>query len=76
MKVTVFWDVASRSLVETDRRFVLTASTINIALMMQAVSSCKTSVNFCEAARRNILQDSHLQGSSCLPSVTTEFSQL
>jgi hypothetical protein len=48
----VFWNVATRSLTEIDRRF--------IALMMEAVSTSETLVNFCETTRRNIPEDSHL----------------
>jgi hypothetical protein len=32
-----------------------------IALMMEAVSTSETSVNFYQTKRRNILEDSHLQ---------------
>jgi hypothetical protein len=38
---------------------MLTASII-IALMMEAVSTSETSVNFHQTTRRNIPQDSHL----------------
>jgi hypothetical protein len=47
MKMTVFWDVASC------RRRV-------IALMMVAISTYKTSVNFYETAWRNIPEDNHI----------------
>jgi hypothetical protein len=43
MKMTVFWDAASRSLVETDRRF--RDAYCLIALIMKVVSTSKTSVN-------------------------------
>jgi hypothetical protein len=46
MKVIVFWDVAPCSLSEIDRRF--------IAMMMEAVSTSETSVNFHETTERNI----------------------
>jgi hypothetical protein len=39
---------------------VLTASNIT-ALMMEAVSTSETLVNFYETTRRNIPKDSHLQ---------------
>jgi hypothetical protein len=52
MKMAVFWDVASCSLVEVYRRF--------IALMMEAASTAETSVNFYQNTRRNIPDDSHL----------------
>jgi hypothetical protein len=52
-KQSVFWDVAPLSLVEY-RHGIL------IALIMEAVSSSETSVNFCHTARRNIPEDSHL----------------
>jgi hypothetical protein len=42
MKITVFWDVAPCSLVETDRP------------MMEAVNTSETSVNFYETTRRSI----------------------
>jgi hypothetical protein len=54
MKVTVFWDVAPCSLVEIDRCFR------GIALMMEAVSTSETSVNFYQTTWRNIAEDSHL----------------
>jgi hypothetical protein len=44
----VFWDVALSGLVE-------------IALMLAAVSTSKTSVNFYETTRRKTPDDSHLQ---------------
>jgi hypothetical protein len=43
----------------TDVLVVLTASII-IALMMEAVSTSETSVNFYQTTRRNIPEDSHL----------------
>jgi hypothetical protein len=63
MKSTVFWDVAPCSLVEvTEISEVLTAS-INreIAVMMEAVSTSETSVNFYQSTRPNTPEDSHLQ---------------
>jgi hypothetical protein len=50
--MTVFWDVATCSLVEIDRRF--------IALMMEAVSSSEMLVSIYQTTRRNIPEDSHL----------------
>jgi hypothetical protein len=45
----------------TDVSEVLTASIIrSIALMMEAVITSKTSVNFYETTRRKIQKDSHL----------------
>jgi hypothetical protein len=46
----VFWDVAPCSLVEVFHQ----------ALMMEAVSTYETSVNFYQTTRRNIPEDSHL----------------
>jgi hypothetical protein len=61
--MTVIWDVVSCSLVQIGRF---------IFVMMDAVSSCETSVNFYhQTTRRNIREDSHLQfrglvnGDSC-----------
>jgi hypothetical protein len=45
MKMTVIWVVGLSSL---------------ITLMMEAVSTSETSVNFCETTRRNNPEDSHL----------------
>jgi hypothetical protein len=53
MKVSVFWDVAPCSHVEVDRRF--------IALMMEAVRTSETSVNFNVTTRRYISEDSKLR---------------
>jgi hypothetical protein len=50
--MTVLWDVAPYSLVEIDRCL--------IALMMEAVSTSKTSVSLYQTTRRNIPEDSHL----------------
>jgi hypothetical protein len=47
----VTWDVAPCGLVETDRCF--------IALMMEAVGTSETSVNFCQTTRRHIPEESH-----------------
>jgi hypothetical protein len=44
MKMAVFWDVTPYSLVEVYRRFK--SSYCLIALMMEAVSTSETSVNF------------------------------
>jgi hypothetical protein len=59
IKLTVFWDVAPCSPVETDRRF-RGAYCLWAALMMEAVSTSETSVNFYETTRSNIPEDSHL----------------
>jgi hypothetical protein len=66
--MAVFWVVALCSLVEfytaaSDVSEVLAASNIRvsiIALMMEAASSSKTSVNFYQTTRRNNPEDSHL----------------
>jgi hypothetical protein len=58
MKMTVFWDVATCSLVEVYRRF--RGAYCDIALMMEAESTSETSVNFYQTTRRNNPEDSHL----------------
>jgi hypothetical protein len=61
----VFWVVAPCSLVEfTDVSEVLAASIIR-AIMMEAVSTSQTSVNFYQTTRRNNPEDSHLRSLSC-----------
>jgi hypothetical protein len=65
-KITVFWYVAPCSLVEVYRHFRggcclhHQSGELFIALMMEAESTSKTSVNFYQATRRNIPEDSHL----------------
>jgi hypothetical protein len=73
MKMTVFWDIVPYSLVEVYRRWeVLAASIIRatravshvilellIAVMMEAVSTSETSLNFYRTTRCNIREDSH-----------------
>jgi hypothetical protein len=56
IKMTVFWDIAPYSLVETDRR--LSAYCL-AALKMEAVSTSEMSVNFYQTTRHNP-EDSHL----------------
>jgi hypothetical protein len=58
MKFRIFWDVAPCSHVEVDRRY--------IALMMEAVRTSETSVNFNETTRRYIPEDSKLHFGSYL----------
>jgi hypothetical protein len=48
----IFWDVATYSMVETNRRY--------IALMMVAINASETSVNFYQSTRRSIPEDSNL----------------
>jgi hypothetical protein len=64
MKVTVFWDVAPCSLVEVYQHFrgacCLHHQDI-ITLMLEAVTTPETSVNFYQMTQCNILEDSHLQ---------------
>jgi hypothetical protein len=57
----VFFEVGSESL-NIDISFVSEVGTSirAIALMMEAVSSSHTSVNFYQTTRRNITEDSHL----------------
>jgi hypothetical protein len=57
MKMTVFWDIAPCSLGETERWW--------IALMMEAVSTSETSVNFSQTTRHIIPEDGHLRSSLC-----------
>jgi hypothetical protein len=64
MKTAVFWIVAPCNLVEVYRRFrdaCLKAARAMIALMMEAASTSKTSVNFYQATWHNNPEDSHLQ---------------
>jgi hypothetical protein len=58
MKTTAFWDITTCSLVEVDRLF--RGAYCLIALMMEAVSTSETSVNFYETAWRNIPEDGNL----------------
>jgi hypothetical protein len=60
MKVTFFWDVASCSLVYTDRRFKGIASIIR-AMIIEAASSSETSVSVYQSTRRDMPEDSNLQ---------------
>jgi hypothetical protein len=60
MKMTVFWDVAPCSIVEIN--------VCNIALMMEAVSTSETSVNFYETTRRKIPE-----GGNRLVSISLDF---
>jgi hypothetical protein len=55
MKMTVFWDVAPCSFVEIDLRF--RGAYCLIVLMMEAVSTSETSINFYKG---NIPEDRHL----------------
>jgi hypothetical protein len=58
MKMTVFWDVASCSLTEINRRFRNASSFF--ALVLEAVSTSETLINFCETMWCNIPKDGHL----------------
>jgi hypothetical protein len=57
--MAVFWDVASCSQVDTDRRFRGALSSI-IRVMMKAVSSSETSINIYQTTRCYIQEDSYL----------------
>jgi hypothetical protein len=76
MKMTVFWVVASFSLVDVYRCF-RDASVVRA--MMEATRTSKTLVNFYQTTRRNNPEDSHLYsvllnfGSSILHSYEVEF---
>jgi hypothetical protein len=72
--MAVFWVVAPWSLVEVYRRLrgacclhnQGSESLFSFALIMAAVSTSETSVNFCHIIRRNISEDSHLHLLLCL----------
>jgi hypothetical protein len=59
MKVAVFWTVAPYSLGEVYRRFRGTCCLI--VLMMEAVSTSETSLNFYQTTRRYNPEDSQVQ---------------
>jgi hypothetical protein len=67
MKMTVLWDVSLCSLVEIERCFGCSyrlhhqGDNSLIALMMKAVRISETSDCFCQTARRNVPEDSHLR---------------
>jgi hypothetical protein len=67
MKMNYFCVVASDNLVEVYGRFrgvvFLHRQALSglIALMMEAVNSCETSVCMCRTIRRNFPEDSYLQ---------------
>jgi hypothetical protein len=66
MKMTVFWFVVPCSLVEIDGRLRDTHCLHHQgALMIEAVSTSETLVNFYEIARRKVPEYSHLQTISC-----------
>jgi hypothetical protein len=67
--MTVFWNVAPCNLAKfTDVSVVRTASITRaiIALMMEAVRTYETSVNFYQTTQRNILENSYLFLCYCL----------
>jgi hypothetical protein len=49
MKMTVFWDAASRSTVEIDD-----VSEMQITLILEAVSTSETSINLYQTKRRSV----------------------
>jgi hypothetical protein len=55
--MTVFWDIVPWSQVQVYRRSEVLAM---IALMMEAASTSKTLVNFCQTTSRNISEDTRL----------------
>jgi hypothetical protein len=64
MKMAVFWGVAPCSLVEIDRRIrgvYYVHDHAFISLMMEAISTCGTSLSFQHTARRHVPEDSHLR---------------
>jgi hypothetical protein len=64
MKMTAFWDIAPYTLVEVDRRF-RSAYCIIKAVIMEAVHTSETSVNFYEVTRRSIPEGCHLESLHC-----------
>jgi hypothetical protein len=65
LKMALFCDVASCSLVDTGRRFrgaycLHQLGTLPWALLMEAVSTSETSVSMYQTARHNTPEDSHL----------------
>jgi hypothetical protein len=61
IKISVFWKFASCSLLKIYRLSeVLTALFAVPALIMDAISTVETSVNFYKTTRYNISEDSHL----------------
>jgi hypothetical protein len=63
MKFRVFWDVAPCTHIEVDRRFRGTASHHQGTLMMQAVCTSETSVNFNVTTWHYIPEDPKLKKS-------------
>jgi hypothetical protein len=59
MNMAVFWVVAPCPLVEVYRRFRGVTASI-IALMIEAASASKSSVNFYQTTRRNNPEGSHI----------------
>jgi hypothetical protein len=59
VKLTAFWDIVPRSIVKVDRSF-RGARYLFIALMMEAVSTCETSIYFKKTTRRYILEGCYL----------------
>jgi hypothetical protein len=59
--MTIFWDIAPCSLVETDRRF-RGAYCLHYQNdeMMEAVRTSQKTINFYQTTRRNIPEDSHI----------------
>jgi hypothetical protein len=69
MKITVFWDVASYRLVETDRLSeALTVIIGAVVLVMEAVRTSESPVSFYQTTWRLIPEDSRLQTSLKDPS--------
>jgi hypothetical protein len=58
-KFKAFWDVVPCSHIEVDQHFII--------LMMEAVCTSETSVNFCVTTWRYIPEDSKLQLSELIP---------
>jgi hypothetical protein len=67
MKITVVWVVEPCTLIEIYQRYrrSCAARCLLIALMMEAVGTSETSVNFYQITRRNNPEDSHLQTEYC-----------
>jgi hypothetical protein len=59
VKLTDFWDIVPSSLVKVGRRF-RGARYLFVTLMMEAVSTCETSIYFKKTTRRYILEGCYL----------------
>jgi hypothetical protein len=65
LKISVFWDVAPRSLVKVNRRFKGAHCPHIISLMMEAANNSETSLSFYQATRRNSPQHNRFPTRRC-----------